>query len=54
MVSHQVAELTGLRDLTGWPTGIRLASLFSMVNRGYGRTLLAPDGMQFSTLVSRG
>jgi hypothetical protein len=30
-----------------------LASLFYMVNRGYGRTLLAPDRMQFSTLVSR-
>ncbi|WP_244501188.1 transposase [Streptomyces sp. TP-A0874] len=26
MVSFQVAELTGLRDLTGWPTGIRLVS----------------------------
>jgi hypothetical protein len=24
MVSYQVAELTGVRDLTGWPTGMRL------------------------------
>jgi hypothetical protein len=24
-----------------------------MVNRGYGRTLLTPDGMQFHTFVSR-
>jgi hypothetical protein len=32
---------------------LRLASLFSMVNRGYSRTLLAPDRMQFSTLVRR-
>ncbi|MFF3062826.1 transposase, partial [Streptomyces sp. NPDC057909] len=24
MVSYQVAELTGARDLTGWPTGMRL------------------------------
>ncbi|GFH37927.1 hypothetical protein [Streptomyces pacificus] len=24
MVSYQVAELTGLRDLTGWPEGMRL------------------------------
>ncbi|MFE3636165.1 transposase [Streptomyces sp. NPDC059168] len=24
MVSYQVAELTGLRDLVGWPTGMRL------------------------------
>ncbi|WP_329133234.1 IS1380 family transposase [Streptomyces sp. NBC_01476] len=24
MVSYQVAELTGIRDLTGWPTGMRL------------------------------
>ncbi|MFF7639800.1 hypothetical protein [Streptomyces canus] len=30
-----------------------LASLFYMINRGYGRTLLAPDRMQFSTLVCR-
>ncbi|MFF3578644.1 hypothetical protein [Streptomyces mirabilis] len=30
-----------------------LASLFYMINRGYGRTLLAPDRIQFSTLVSR-
>ncbi|KAF5991754.1 MULTISPECIES: hypothetical protein [Streptomyces] len=30
-----------------------LASLFYMINRGYGRTRLAPDRMQFSTLVSR-
>lgn len=33
---------------------LRPASLLSMVNRGYGRTLLAPDRMQFSTLVRRG
>ncbi|MEV6949313.1 hypothetical protein AB0N07_46895 [Streptomyces sp. NPDC051172] len=25
MVTHQVAELTGLRDLTGWPAGVQLA-----------------------------
>lgn len=24
MVSYQVAELTGPRDLSGWPTGVRL------------------------------
>jgi hypothetical protein len=24
MVSYQVAELTGVRDLTGWPAGMRL------------------------------
>ncbi|MEU5090632.1 hypothetical protein [Streptomyces sp. NPDC021356] len=30
-----------------------LASLFYMINRGHGRTLLAPDRMQFSTFVSR-
>jgi hypothetical protein len=45
------------RSVTGRPRSavcvLRLASLFSMVNRGYGRTLLAPDRMQFSTLVSR-
>ncbi|WP_330262122.1 hypothetical protein [Streptomyces griseorubiginosus] len=30
-----------------------LSSLFYMINRGYGRTLLAPDRMQFSTFVTR-
>ena len=30
-----------------------LAALFYMTNRGYGKTLLAPDRMQFRTFVSR-
>lgn len=32
----------------GWLCGV-----FYMVNRGYGRTLLTPDGMRFHTFVSR-
>jgi hypothetical protein len=30
-----------------------LAALFYMINRGYGRTLLASDRMQFHTFISR-
>jgi hypothetical protein len=29
------------------------ASVFYMINRGYGRTLLTSDGMKFHTFVSR-
>jgi PH (Pleckstrin Homology) domain-containing protein len=32
----------------GW-----LCAVFYMVNRGYGRALLAPGGMQFRTFLSR-
>lgn len=30
-----------------------LCAVFYMVNRGYGRTLLTPDGMRFHTFLSR-
>ncbi|MFD7780577.1 hypothetical protein [Streptomyces sp. NPDC059753] len=30
-----------------------VGALFYMINRGYGRTLLTPDGMKFHTFVSR-
>ncbi|MFB7341262.1 hypothetical protein ACFCZ6_14490 [Streptomyces hydrogenans] len=39
-----------------WGGGVAvawLASLFYMVNRGYGRTLLTDSGMEFRTLVGR-
>ncbi|MFF0597581.1 hypothetical protein [Streptomyces antibioticus] len=39
-----------------WGGGVGVAwsaSLFYMVNRGYGRTLLTASGMQFHTFVSR-
>ncbi|MFE7854102.1 hypothetical protein [Streptomyces sp. NPDC057403] len=38
-----------------WVGGVAvlwLAGSFYMINRGYGRTLLTPDGMKFHTFVS--
>ncbi|MGW6563923.1 hypothetical protein [Streptomyces sp. NPDC054975] len=43
-------------DRWGWVGGVGvvwLASCFYMINRGYGRTLLTANGMEFRTFVSR-
>ena len=52
-VATQATATTGRWWWAGVVGAVWLASLFYMINRAYGRTLLAPDRMQFSTFVSR-
>lgn len=52
-VATEATATTGRWSWAGAVGALWLASLFYVINRGYSRTLLAPDRMQFSTLVSR-
>jgi hypothetical protein len=52
-VATEATATTGRWWWAGVVGALWLASLFNMISRGYGRTRLAPDRMQFSTLVSR-
>ncbi|MDA5139882.1 hypothetical protein PEM37_00030 [Streptomyces sp. AD681] len=51
-----VALITSTSDQWWWGGGAAvawLASLFFMINRGYGRALLTTSGMEFRTFVGR-
>lgn len=52
-VATQATATTGRWWWAGVVGAVWLASLFYMINRGYGRTLLARDRMQFFTFVTR-